>query len=246
MNPIWENTFKITAFDVDANNRLRINRIFDYFQDAASNDAERLGFGYKDFVPQGLFWVLSWVKIELLDYPKFVDETKIQTWGKKQHKLYSMRDFLMFNSKDEIIIRGTSAWLLLDSKSLRPKILTQLFPQFKMLDTKDALPDLPQKINSVKEMEMVYIKKIRYSDIDLNQHTNNAKYVELLLDCFDYNFHKNHCIKSLIISFSAETRFGEEIELYKGNLNPNAPSHYIEAKNKINSNSVFNAAVEWY
>ena len=149
MNPIWENTFKITAFDVDANNRLRINRIFDYFQDAASNDAERLGFVYKDFVPQGLFWVLSWVKIELLDYPKFVDETKIQTWGKKQHKLYSMRDFLMFNSKDEIIIRGTSAWLLLDSKSLRPKILTKLYPDLKMLDTKDALPDLPQKINSV-------------------------------------------------------------------------------------------------
>ena len=67
MNPIYENTFKITAFDVDANNRLRINRIFDYFQDAASNDAEQLGFGYKDFVPQGLFWVLSWVKIELLN-----------------------------------------------------------------------------------------------------------------------------------------------------------------------------------
>lgn len=55
MNPIWENSIKITAFDIDANNRLRINRIFDYFQDAASNDAERLNFGYNDFVPKGLF-----------------------------------------------------------------------------------------------------------------------------------------------------------------------------------------------
>ena len=246
MNPIWEASLKITAYDVDANDRLRINRVFDYFQDAASNDAERLSFGYKDFIPKSLFWVLSWVKIEYINYPKFMDEVKIQTWGKKQHKLYSMRDFLMFNSKDEIIIRGTSAWLLLDSKSLRPKILTKLYPDLKMLDTKDALPDLPQKINSVIEMEMVYAKKIRYADIDLNQHTNNAKYVKLLLDCFDHNFHKNHCVKSLTISFAAETKFGEEIELYKGNVNPNVPSHYIEAKNKISGNSIFHAAVEWY
>jgi len=121
MNPIWENTFKTTAFDVDANNRLRVNRIFDYFQDAASYDAERRGFGYNEFNLKGLLWVLSWVKFEFLSYPKFMDEIKIQTWGKKQHKLYSMRDVLMFNSKDEIIIKGTSAWLLLDSKSLRPK-----------------------------------------------------------------------------------------------------------------------------
>ena len=149
MNPFWKTSFKITAFDVDANNRLRVSRVFDHFQDAASNDAERLGFGYNDFVPMGLFCVLSWVKFEFINYPKFMDKVRIQTWGKKQHKLYSMRDFLMFNSKDEIIIRGTSAWLLLDSKSLRPKILTQLYPELRLLDSKDALPDLPQKINFI-------------------------------------------------------------------------------------------------
>lgn len=246
MKPIWETSFKITAFDVDANNRLRVSRIFDYFQNAASNDAERLGFGYNDFVPKSLFWVLSWVKFEFINYPKFMDEITVQTWGKKQHKLYSMRDLLMFNSKDEIIIRGTSAWLLLDSKSLRPKILTQLYPELKLLDTKDALKDLPQKMNSVKEMEMVYTKKIRYSDIDLNRHTNNAKYIELMFDCFDQNFHKEHWVKSLTASFAAETKFGEEINLYKGNANPDVLSHYIEAKNKNTGVSVFHAIVEWY
>src|SRR3989337_3426229 len=124
MNPIWENTIKISTYDVDANNILKVSRIFDYFQDAASNDAERLSFGYKDFIPLGLLWVLSWVKIEFISYSKFMDEIKIQTWGKKQYKLYSLRDFLFLNSNDYVIIRGTSAWLLLDAKSLRPKILT--------------------------------------------------------------------------------------------------------------------------
>lgn len=245
MNPIYDNTFKITAFDVDANNRLKINRIFDYFQDAASNDAERNGFGYSEFVPKGLFWVLSWVKFEFISFPEFMDEVRIQTWAKKQYKLYSMRDFLMSNSKDEIIIKGTSAWLLLDSKSRRPKILTRLYPELKLLDSKDALNDLPQKINPVKEMAVIYSKTIRYSDIDLNHHTNNAKYIELLFDCFDQDCHKEHSVKTLTVLFSAETKSGDEIDLYKSIVEQNPLSHCIEIKNKTNGNVVTSAMVKW-
>jgi acyl-ACP thioesterase len=244
MNHIWETSFRITAFDVDANNQLKVNRIFDYFQDAASNDAERLNFGYSEFVPKGLFWVLSWVKIEFIQYPKFMDEVKLQTWGKKQVKLYSLRDFIFYNNKNETLCKGTSAWLLLDSKSHRPRILTQLYPDLKMLDTKDALTDLPQKINSPNELEMIYSKKISYSDIDLNQHTNNAKYVELMFDCFEQEFHKQHTVKSLIVSFNSETKFGDELDLYRGELSSNL-SHYVEAKNKNTKALVFQAIVDW-
>ena len=245
MNPIWETTTKVRAFDVDANDRLKVNTILDYFQDAASNDAERLNFGYSNFVPMGLTWVLSWAKFEFINYPKFMDEIKIQTWGKKQFKLYSMRDYLMYNSKDEIMCKGTSAWLLLDSKSLRPKILNQLYPDLKMLETKDALPDLPEKIIPKAQTEIVYSTQIRFSDIDLNQHANNASYIRLMLDCFDQEFHKAHTIKSLIVSFNSESKYGHQIQLSKGIEKDNPLTHYVEAK-KINSNKpVFQGLVDW-
>ncbi len=245
MNPIWETTTKVRAFDVDANDRLKVNTILDYFQDAASNDAERLNFGYSNFVPKGLTWVLSWAKFEFINYPKFMDEIKIQTWGKKQYKLYSIRDYLMFDSRDEIICRGTSAWLLLDSKSLRPKILPQLFPEIKMLDSKDALPELPEKIIPKTQTEIVYSTQIRYSDIDLNQHENNAKYIELMLDCFDYEFHKKHTMKLLTVSFNAQSRYGDEIQLFKGKEKDNPLTHYVEAKNLNSNKSVFQGLVAW-
>jgi acyl-ACP thioesterase len=245
MNPIWETTTKIRAFDVDANDRLKVNTILDYFQDAASNDAECLGFGYSDFVPMGLTWVLSWAKFEFLDYPKFMDEVKIQSWGKKQIKLYSMRDYLLFNSKDEVICKGTSAWLLLDSKSLRPKILPQLFPEIKMLDSKDALSDFPQKIIPTTETEITYSTQIRYSDIDLNQHANNAKYIELMLDCFENDFHREHTIKSLTVSYITQSKYGDKIQLFKGIEKDNPLNHYIEVKNMTSNKIVFQALVKW-
>ena len=245
MNPIWESTFKVRAFDVDANDKMKVNSILDYFQDAASNDAERLNFGYTNFVPMGLTWVLSWAKFEFIHFPKFSHEIKIQTWGKKQFKLYSMRDYLLFNSKDEIICKGTSAWLLLDSKSLRPKILPQLFPELKMLDSKDALPDLPQKIVPPSKTEIIYSTQIRYSDIDLNQHANNAKYIELMLDCFDQEFHKNNKLKILTVLFNAESKYGEQIQLCKSKVDGGESKYYVEAKNLSTNKTVCQALIEW-
>ena len=245
MNPIWETTNKVRAFEVDANDRIKVNTILDYFQDAASNDAERLDFGYTNFIPMGLTWVLSWAKFEFFHFPKFAENIKIQTWGKKQFKLYSMRDYLLFNSKDEIICRGTSAWLLIDSKSLRPKILPQLFPEIKMLDSKNALPDLPQKIIPSSETEIIYSTQIRYSDIDLNQHANNAKYIELMLDCFDQEFHKKYTMKTLTVSYNAQSRYGDEILLSKGTEKDIPLTYYVEVKNLSISKIVFQAIVEW-
>jgi medium-chain acyl-[acyl-carrier-protein] hydrolase len=245
MNPIWETIFRVRAFDVDANDRLKVNAILDYFQDAASNDAERLNFGYSNFVPLRLTWVLSWAKFEFIHYPKFMDEVKIQSWGKKQYKLYSIRDYLMVDSKDEIIGRGTSAWLLLDAKSLRPKILPQLFPEIKMYEVKDALIDLPQKIIPTSKTEFIYKTKIRYSDIDLNQHANNAAYIELMLDCFDMEFHQLHSVKSLVVSFNAESKYSDEIQLSRGIEKSDSLRHYIEAKNLNSNKLVFQAIVDW-
>jgi acyl-ACP thioesterase len=156
-----------------------------------------------------------------------------------------MRDYLLFNSKDEIICKGTSAWLLIDSKSLRPKILTQLYPEIKMLDSKDALSDLPQKIVPASDTEIVYSTQIRYSDIDLNQHANNASYIRLMLDCFDQEFHKVHTIKSLSVSFNAESKYGDQIQLNKGTGSKSPLTHYVEAKNLNSNKLVFQALVDW-
>lgn len=245
MNPIWETTFRVRAFDVDANDRLKVNAILDYFQDAASNDAERLNFGYSNFVPMGLTWVLSWAKFEFIHYPKFMDEIKIQSWGKKQYKLYSMRDYLMVDSKDEIICRGTSAWLLLDAKTLRPKILPQLFPEVKMYEIKEALADLPQKIIPASQKEVIYKTQIRYSDIDLNQHANNASYIKLMLDCFNKEFHRTHTVNTLVVSFNAESKYGNEIQLSKSVENEDSLRYYIEAKNLDSEKIVFQSLIDW-
>jgi len=245
MKPFLENKIKIRAFDVDSRNRLKVSTIFDYFQDAAAMHADHLKVGYDDLIPSGLFWVLSWVRFEFSEFAKFKDEVKLKTWGKKQVKLYSLRDFILFSDSEEVLCKGTTAWLLLDAKSLRPKILTQLFPDVMLLEEENALFDLPHKFSPIPETEILFTKQIRYSDIDLNKHSNNAKYVELILDCYDQRFHNEHQMKALTISFLAESKYGDTLEISKGIKTQNGNTDFIEAKNLDTGKIVFQASPEW-
>lgn len=242
MKSLWETTLKIRAFDVDANNRLKVSTIFDYFQDAASNHAEELKVGYTDLIPKGYFWVLSWIKLEIIGYPKFMEEVKIETWGKKQHKLYSIRDFLMMDKYENVFCKATTAWLFLDAKSLRPKIMPQLFPDVIFLEEKSAVDELPQKFQNITQTEKIFSKKITYSDIDLNKHVNNAKYVEFLNDCYDDKFHSLHQLKTLTTSFISESKFGDTLQISK---EIHRDTHFIEATNLSTEKVVFQAMVHW-
>jgi acyl-ACP thioesterase len=242
MKPLWETALKVRAFDVDANNRLKVSTIFDYFQDAASNHADELKVGYTDLIPKGYFWVLSWAKLEIISYPKFMDEITIQTWGKKQFKLYSMRDFLLTDKNDQVACKATTAWLFLEANSLRPKIMPQLFPDIIFLEEKSAVDSLPQKFENNFSTEKIFFKKIKYSDIDLNKHANNAKYIEIFNDCYGQDYHESHQLKTLSTSFLSEAKFDDTLQISKGNSGNN---HFIEAKNMNTNKIVFQALAEW-
>jgi len=156
-----------------------------------------------------------------------------------------MRDFLLFNKQNEIICKATTGWLLLDLKTLRPKILPKVFPEVKFWDEKSALSDLPGKFPIVNDLTNIYTQTINYSDIDLNQHVNNAKYIEFLLNCYDEEFHKNHYMKNLMISFMSETKFGAKLELRKDLKTGKEAGHYLEAINLDTQKVVFKSLVNW-
>jgi hypothetical protein len=54
-----------------------------------------------------------------------------------------------------------------------------------------------------------------------------------------------HTIKSLTVSFNSESKFGDQIQLKKGNESKTHHTYYIDAKNMNTNKIVFQALVEW-
>ncbi len=245
MQTFWEDNLKVRAYDVDFKNEIKVSSIFNYMQDTASSHADNLNVGYKHLLKAELFWVLSWVKLEFGRQPKFEDNFKIRTWPKGRHKLYALRDFLLYNETGDTFCRIASAWLLINANTKRITDLKNLPVVFPYQPDEHALTDLPGKIPAEKTDEIVFNKKISYSDIDINRHVNNAKYIEYILDCYPNDFHQRNRMKSMTVSFISETKFNDEIEI---GLNKNSSangSHYLEGKNKESGKLAFQSLVEW-
>jgi acyl-ACP thioesterase len=60
-------------------------------------------------------------------------------------------------------------------------------------------------------------------------HMNNTKYIQLFLDYYSAEFHKNHSIKNLDINFKNEAQYQDKLVL---SILNNSDSHLIELKRK--------------
>ncbi len=245
MQTFLEETHKVRTYDVDFNNRLKVSSIFNYMQDIASSHADSLNFGYKDLKDAGLFWVLSWVKVQFDNYPKFEDTFTIKTWAKGKYKLYALRDFLLSNEKNEILCKATTAWLLINAGNKRISDLKNL-PAYRPTTENDhALTDLPSKFTEENKKETVFNKHIGYSNIDINQHVNNEKYVEFILDCYTEEYHIQNQIKTITLSFLSETKYDDWLEIYLTKNSSDKNVHFIEGINQKNQKPVFQSLIEW-
>ncbi len=243
MKSHWEETLRVHTYDVDSNDRLKISSIFNFMQDVASAHAENLNVGWDALQREGLLWVLSWMKIEFENYPGFEDNIKIKTWPKGRHKLYALRDFILYNENDEVFGRAASAWLLINSQTKRVTDLNKFLTDIPYQPNEHAINELPQKIASLNSNGTIFNKHVDYTDIDINEHVNNAKYIEYIQNCYTENFHKRNQVKSLKVSFVSETKYDDRIEIHK-NVNDDR-QHYLEALNTETGKIIFQALVEW-
>jgi acyl-ACP thioesterase len=245
MKQIWEENLKIRYNETDINNRLKVKSIFDMLQNSATSHAEDMQIGWKNLLNTGLFWILSWIKLEIDTYPKFDDEIIIKTWLKGNYKFYALRDFLLYDKNGNLFCRATTAWLLINSKSKRITDLNNLPFEMPYFGGGHALDIVPEKILIENKKENAYMKKICYSDLDLNYHVNNAKYVEIILNIYPEKFHLENRIKSITVTYLSETKSNEELEINVNNITKDCSSQYIEAINQTTKKPVLKSLITW-
>ena len=244
MKTVWQEEFYIKSYEVDYKNRLKITQLFNYMQEIAGIHAHHLHWGYNDLIKDNLIWVLSKVKVNLNEYPGWGSSIKIETWPKGVYRLYATRDFIFKNDKDEQIGAGTTVWLLLDSNTMRPQKVESLQTLFPENIEKHGLNETLQKIEFTGEYKASFDRVVTYNDIDINNHVNNAKYVDWILDCFNVGFLAGRQVKNLQINYLSAAKPDEQISVKMGNDTQNTDFFYFEGMNKITGSLVFQSKLE--
>lgn len=203
----WKEQITVSSFDVGASGRLEAAALMRHFQEVAAHHADELGVGFSDLMKEKVFWALTHLQIEAERWPGMEEQITVETWPRGTQKLYTTRDFLVSDGSGKVIIRATSAWIMVDYLRKRPVRPAERLANIDFTPEKEAISSFPEPFVCEGDQQSEAERKVAYSDLDINQHVNNTRYVEWIMDAI--GFQSDRSISSLNIHFSNEFRYNE-------------------------------------
>jgi len=211
----FEKEYKIPVYDTGPDGKLSLYSLFNYLQDIASEHAVRLKFGRDDLMKENRFWVLSRIAADIFSWPEWEETIIVRTWPRGTDKIFAIRDYEVYYQDGRPIAAGSSSWLVVDRTTKKIQRPDEMLTRFNSgLSVKNSLGRNAGKVDPVSEQcKTISNHRIKVSDLDVNLHTNNVKYIKWVTDTYDLDFIMNHAAVSIEVNYLAESVVGEEVIL---------------------------------
>ena len=188
-------------YEKDLNKNLKLVSILNFMQDVAAMHAEANGFGASFIFSKNLAWFVLKYKLNILENINDLDEIEIKTESRGIARLFAYRDFYFYN-KGKLFARAASQWALVDfysKKIVKPQEALSLPDYQKREDDLEF-----EKIPPIEKPAFTKEFRIRFDDIDINKHVNNANYPAWALECLPFDFRNSHSPKSVDIYYKKD------------------------------------------
>lgn len=197
-----KNQLNTRSYFINRFGELSDSFLFYQMQDIAWEHANLLGFGYDKLKKDQQFWVLSRMHIKITERPKWGDDFTLETWSRGADRFFGYRDYSFTDKYGKSIIEGTTSWLVLDLKSKKIVNLTEFddFPKYE----ESVFGKNVGKVKAPKTDDKLDFTPVLFNEIDINQHFNTGRYIERVIDSFDFAFHEKHELAELEINFLKE------------------------------------------
>lgn len=216
---VYGKEYEIHYYEVNFRQEAIITSIVDFLGDVATKQSEELGVGIDYLKENNLAWVLYKWNITMYKYPSYGDKIMVKTCPCSMRKFYAYRQFEILNSKGETLGKADSIWFLINTIKRRPIRVSEDLYKFYGLDSNDESVleieniEKPSNITSEKSFN------VRYSDIDTNNHVNNANYIAWTLETVPLEVVLNYTLKNIKVTYEKETTYGETIRVFTELIN---------------------------
>ena len=233
----------MTVDDTNLDNELKVPviELMRMLEIATFNHADNIGLDHDSMIRENnAFWVISKMKLLIKDDLHSHDKLTIKTWTHTPGMLRFNRNCIL-KVKNSIKVKAAAEWCCLDYETRKPRKASSIkYPELEMVEKSELnLPYTNLKLDLV-ESDYVYTKKIRATDIDINNHTNNLKYNFIAFDAFTIEELKSIVIKEYEIYFVNESKYLDEIKVYKKKI-----KNYYYIEGRIGDKTIFRTVIKY-
>jgi len=215
--------------------------MFYQMQDIAWEHARILGFGYEHLKKDNQFWVLARLLVKISRRPEWGEDFELETWSRGTDGFFAYRDYCFIDKDGCPIIKGTSSWLILDTSSKRIVRLSDFrkFPEYN----ESILGINPGKVNSPQNNDQLIFTPVLFNEIDINQHFNTGRYLERIIDAYDFAFHEKNELAGLEVNFLKEGMPEDNLAVRKEFLNKH--THICSVVRESDRADLIRAKLAW-
>jgi acyl-ACP thioesterase len=174
--------------------------------------AEQGGLSFSDMQVHNQAWVLSRMRVEVTDLPKWRECVTVKTWIVDMQGSRSVRALELYVG-DKKIVSSLTYWVVLNTELRKPEALALPFEHFEVFPKNVPTEKSFAKINLHVATTFLKNKVVLLSDLDIVNHANNVKYLEWCLDCLPPKTIYKNSIQAFDMNFLRELHWGDSIEI---------------------------------
>ncbi|KAJ1435156.1 HotDog domain superfamily [Sesbania bispinosa] len=191
---VFRQNFSIRSYEIGADRTASIETLMNHLQETALNHVKTagiLGDGFgstPEMFKKNLIWVVTRMQVVVDRYPTWGDVVQVDTWVSASGKNGMRRDWVVRDIKTgEILTKASSIWVMMNKLTRRLSKMPE--------EVKGEIGTFFIKSDPIFEEDNRKLPKLddtadfirtgltpRWSDLDVNQHVNNVKYIGWVLE----------------------------------------------------------------
>ncbi|CAN1331355.1 Palmitoyl-acyl carrier protein thioesterase, chloroplastic [Linum perenne] len=214
---VFRQNFSIRSYEIGADRSASIETLMNHLQETALNHVKTaglLGDGFgatPEMSKKNLIWVVTRMQVLVDRYPTWGDVVQVDTWVTGSGKNGMRRDWLIRDCKTgEILTRASSVWVMMNKLTRRlskipEEVRAEIEPYF--LKSDPVVPEDSRKLLKLDDNTADHIRKglsPRWNDLDVNQHVNNVKYINWILESAPPEILESHELCSMTLEYRRE------------------------------------------
>ncbi|MGV3458946.1 MAG: acyl-[acyl-carrier-protein] thioesterase [Flavobacterium sp.] len=236
---IYTHDWEINFLQCTPNGLLKHTELCNLLQLTAGYHAELGGLSFTDMQRHDQAWVLSRMRVEIAELPKWRDVVTVKTWIHDLEESRSVRALEMYVG-DRKVAGSSTYWAVFNTKNRRPEGLALPHEHFEKYPDMHPTEQSFTKVQLGREADVFEERVVKLSDLDIVNHANNVKYLEWCLDLSDIKSLLKGQLKAFDMNFMKELMLGDTVEI-KGGKEDNSSYYTIMHSEK----PCFALQLEW-
>ena len=206
-----EKKYTLGLTDVGRKNKISNKAIIKMLEDVGGIESEKAGYGLNEIEENHLSWVLLAWKVKVLRRPIYNEEVIARTWARDGNKVFTYRDYEIYDSNGKLCVIATSKWTLVDIRTLKLVGISEEVRSKYTFFNKSVFEEEIEKLKEPKSVIKENDYKILRSQIDVNRHVHNLYYLDIAYEILPEDIYYGEEKDNIEITYKKQIKLNDDI-----------------------------------